>query len=197
MKKFEIAVILGFSVCVALASFQLPFARACNEVRDDTLRLHIVANSDSFEDQSVKLKVRDAVLTQTSDEFWGAADINQAQNQIERGIQKIERVASNTLVSNGISYDAHAKITRMYFDKRTYGKVTLPAGIYTALRIELGQAAGKNWWCVVYPSLCVPTASDSDPIDEYSDDEKQVVLNSDEYKFKFKLEEVFQKYLTG
>ncbi len=196
MKKLEISLIFGLAVTAAALIAGLPFASACSEVREDTLRLHIVADSDSEADQSVKLAVRDAVVKLCADGFSEAEGFCEALARAEAALPEIERAANEVLKREGFGYSAHAEIRRMYFDARSYGEVTLPSGVYTALRVTLGSGEGKNWWCVLYPSLCIASSSE-DALEEYSENERTVVLGGERYAVRFKLEEWFRELFGG
>ena len=194
MKKIELSVAAAFVICFAAALLQVPFSMACAKTRGDTLRLHIVANSDSELDQAVKLAVRDAIIENSGDFAGGAQTKEEAVESIAENLGKIESIADGVLAANGLEYRAHAVITEMFFNQKSYETATLPAGIYTALRIELGRASGHNWWCVVYPTLCIPGASE--PLSEYSEEERQVVLGGEKYVIRFKTEELIQKLIN-
>lgn len=198
MKNIEKALAIGMAVCVGLAAWHIPFARNCAELREDTLRLHVVANSDSEADQAVKLLVRDALLTHCSEFLEGAGTRDEAALLAGMRAAQIEQLAADVLAEQGFEYGVKATVTEMYFEQRSYGEVTLPAGIYTALRIELGAAEGHNWWCVIFPALCIPTASgdvseDEDALDGYTDEERDLVTGEPRYEFRFKLEEWLQQ----
>ncbi len=135
------------------------FGQQCAQVRQDVLRLHILANSDSPEDQALKLQVRDAVLLETEDLFSGAATLAEAQAKAAACLPAIEETARRTLAENGCQLPVRAELTRMYFNTREYEDSTLPAGEYDALRLTIGEAQGKNWWCVMFPPLCIPAAA--------------------------------------
>ncbi len=193
MKKSEISLLAGLCAAVALAAFQVPFSQSCARLRSDTLRLHVVADSNDADDQRVKLKVRDAVLKEASEELAGCKSAEAAANEANALLDVIERAADETLARNGMSYTSRARVVEMYFPAREYGDVRLPEGVYTALRVELGEARGHNWWCVVYPSLCLPAAEDTDPLDGYDETERELVTEAEEYIFRFKAEELLQK----
>ncbi|MDO4565908.1 MAG: stage II sporulation protein R [Oscillospiraceae bacterium] len=195
MKKTEISLLAAFALLAALAAFQIPFSRACEQLRGDTLRLHVVANSDSEADQAVKLAVRDAVLERAAERLTDARSAAEAAGAAELGLKELSDAANETLAAGGFSYSARARLTEMYFEERSYGEATLPAGVYTALRVELGEAEGKNWWCVVYPALCYPAAEsleNKEALEAYSEEEREVVEGKKELRFKFKLEELIQ-----
>lgn len=134
------------------------FGRQCGQVRREVLRLHILANSDSAADQAVKLRVRDAVLEAFGGFFSAAGTLEEAEKAAMENLPAIEETARRVLAEEGCSYPVKAELTRMYFDTREYGETTLPAGEYQALRLSIGEAGGKNWWCVMFPPICVPAA---------------------------------------
>lgn len=135
------------------------FAARCAVVRENTLRLHIIANSDDPADQQNKLLVRDALLESYSELLCGA-NAEQAASFAEFLSDDITRTAQKTLHAQGDYNTVSVSVTEMYFDTRVYDDgFTLPAGEYTALRVVIGEGKGKNWWCVMYPPLCIPVAS--------------------------------------
>ena len=129
-------------------------------LNEELLRLHVVASSDSREDQEIKLKVRDAVIASVSEDLAKVADMDQARAYIEENLPKIQQVANDTLHALGCEERAVATLQEEVFDTRYYDTFTLPAGIYEALRITIGEGDGKNWWCVVFPTLCVPATAE-------------------------------------
>lgn len=129
-------------------------------LNEELLRLHVVAASDSEEDQAVKLRVRDAVIESLSEELKKISDIDQARAYIEENLPKIEQCANEALKTLGYDETAVATLKEEVFDTRYYDTFTLPAGVYDALRITIGEGEGKNWWCVVFPTLCVPATSE-------------------------------------
>ena len=144
------ALVCGF-VLAALCSF-FPFAAACGQLPRDVVRLHVVANSNGAEDQAVKLLVRDAVLEEAARWYQGAGSMEEASSQLCTHLQSIAGAARQVLGEQGVDYSATAQMTEMYFPTRDYGDFRLPAGRYRTLRVTLGEGAGKNWWCVVFPS---------------------------------------------
>ncbi|KRQ87773.1 Stage II sporulation protein R [Caloramator mitchellensis] len=125
-----------------------------NGFDENLIRFHVIANSDSLEDQTVKLKVRDEVLRQVSPLLTNAKDFNKSYKIIDESIDLIEETANKVLVQNGFNYRARAYLGHYSFPVKKYGDVTLPPGEYTALRVVLGKGEGKNWWCVMFPPLC-------------------------------------------
>ena len=129
------------------------------KLRDEILRLHVVADSDSAEDQNIKLQVRDAVLDSISQDLAQITDMEQARAYIRENLPKIEAAANDCLEALGCGDTAVATLQEELFDTRVYDTFSLPAGIYEALRITIGSGEGKNWWCVAFPTLCVPATS--------------------------------------
>ena len=127
----------------------------------NVLRLHVVANSDSAEDQAIKLKVRDAVLTAAEAVIAGAEDKAQAQTMLAAHLENLEAAANTVLDELGCTDRAQVTLTEEAFSTREYDTFTLPAGVYDALRVTIGEGQGRNWWCVVFPSLCIPAASEN------------------------------------
>ncbi|MCD8104686.1 MAG: stage II sporulation protein R [Lachnospiraceae bacterium] len=159
---------IGTLVLVLLLSVFLNTAAAAAHhlalqqgLAEEVVRFHILANSDSEEDQAVKYLVRDAVLQWISDE-WGdtqntadaRADRTETLHFLSENLPQIEDVANTILEEQNLPYRAEAEICQSYFPDRTYGGCTFPAGWYEALRIRLGEAKGQNWWCLLYPALC-------------------------------------------
>ena len=130
------------------------------KLNEELIRLHVVANSDSAEDQTVKLQVRDAVIHSLSEAMADIADMEQAKAYMEENLPKIQKTANDTLKSLGFTETAEVSLGKEVFDTRYYDTFTLPAGFYEALRITIGEGEGKNWWCVVFPTLCVPATAE-------------------------------------
>ena len=126
-------------------------------------RLHVIANSDSDADQQVKMQVRDAVLEATKDGILQCTNAQEARAYIEKNLEIIEKTANETLAANGFDYTATAQVGTFHFPDRTYQNVTYPEGDYQALRISLGKGEGHNWWCVMFPPLCL---TEIDGLDE-------------------------------
>ena len=186
------ALIFGFTVSV-LCSF-LNFSGKCESISGKILRLHIVANSNSYEDQSLKLKVRDEIINKFGQDLKLSGNIAEAEEDVKSKIEDIKSLAIETVHKNGYDYNVDAKITKMFFNARQYNDVTLPAGFYKAVRITIGEAKGKNWWCVMFPPMCLPAAKESEELSEVlSDSELQIVENEPKYLIKFKVYELFLK----
>ncbi len=186
------ALVCGFVMAV-IASF-FPFAAACGGLPENVVRLHVVANSDSEEDQSVKLLVRDAVLEEAAKWYGGAQSMEEASSQLCTHLQSLGETARTTLAENGMEYSAKVEMTEMYFSTRDYGTFRLPAGRYRTLRVTLGEGQGKNWWCVVFPSLCLPAAGEeqSDLLLSLPESEREIVENPEQFQVKFKAVELWE-----
>lgn len=157
MRKKEWILLIACLFCTVCSAI-FPFAQQCSSIRENTLRLHILANSDSPGDQALKRKVRDAVLAQSGELFSGCDTREKMIEAARTKLPDIQQTARQTAVHNGYDLPVQVSVTDMFFETRQYDSVILPAGTYTAVRIELGEAAGKNWWCVLYPPLCVSAA---------------------------------------
>jgi len=130
------------------------------KLSEDLIRLHVVADSDSAEDQDIKLLVRDAVLRSLEQDLKNMASMEQARAYLQENLPRIQSIANDVLEAAGMDADAAVSLCREAFDTRTYDTFSLPAGVYESLRIVIGAGEGHNWWCVVFPSLCLPATSD-------------------------------------
>ena len=184
------ALVCGF-VLAALCSF-FPFAAACGQLPRDVVRLLVVANSNGAEDQAVKLLVRDAVLEEAARWYQGAGSMEEASSQLCTHLQSIAGAARQVLGEQGVGYSATAQMTEMYFPTRDYGDFRLPAGRYRTLRVTLGEGAGKNWWCVVFPSLCLPAATQEEALLTLPEGERQVVEGGQGVQVKLKAVELWE-----
>ncbi|MCI5586894.1 MAG: stage II sporulation protein R [Lachnospiraceae bacterium] len=124
-------------------------------IASNIIRLHVIANSDSKEDQQLKLKVRDGILDEVKSCVQNAASVKQAENAILSQKDRIASSAENIIKSEGYDYKVNIALKDRYFPVKSYGDLVFPAGIYNALCIEIGDANGRNWWCVLFPSLCL------------------------------------------
>lgn len=180
------AALLAAAIAISAVLSDLAARR---EVRQDVVRLHVIANSDTETDQRVKLMVRDAVLKAGAEAFYGAESARQAVRALAPRLHAMEAAANRVLRANGCAYGAKAELTSEYFTARAYDTFTLPAGRYTAVKITLGQAEGKNWWCVMFPPLCLPAAGPEDAAAVFSDDEMRVLRPEKGFQVRFKLAE--------
>ena len=194
-KRWIKAVSGALVICLMLSVCQLH--GTCESVRENVVRLHILANSDSAEDQALKLKVRDAILEASADWQEIAATPEEALALAEKRLPELQAVAEQTVAAEGYDYPVKAQVCRMYFTTRQYDTVTLPAGQYDAVRVSIGEAEGQNWWCVMYPPLCVGAATDRKKATSlWSDNQKKLVQGGDRYVVKFKVVEWAQKIFS-
>ncbi len=151
---------IGICLMAALAVWGGTLLADRQRLNEELIRLHVVANSDSREDQEVKLRVRDAVIESLEADLKSLGDVEQAKAYLQENLPKIQAVANQTLKKAGYSGDAVVSLCKEAFDTREYDTFSLPAGIYEALRIVIGEGEGHNWWCVVFPTLCVPATTE-------------------------------------
>ncbi len=194
MKIFFKSVICAFVVaCVISMS---GFYGVCDDIQNEVFRLHIIANSDSPEDQALKIKVRDEMLSYTSEIFKGCKNKAESINAANTYLEDIKSHAQQIVYENGYNYKVDAYVTNMSFNTRVYDNFTLPAGKYDALRIIIGNGEGKNWWCVLYPALCIPSAQADDLGNVMNDSEQEIITNADRYEVKFKVVEWFESIFS-
>lgn len=187
MKNFEISLALGLFLAI-IVSVTCFGEKNANDLRENVLRIHILANSDSTEDQELKIKVRDRILKETENLFYNVKTKNDAQEVTQENINKIINIARDEIKNNGYDYPVTAEIKETFFDTRIYDNVTLPAGNYDALRLSIGSGKGQNWWCVMFPQLCIPSVKEKN----FTEDEKEII-SSPKYKPQFASVELFQK----
>ncbi len=156
--------LLTFSILTALilpVSALFP-TKSDAELYDNIIRLHVLASSDSDEDQALKLKVRDGVLETVSELLDGINDRQIAEDILRENLEKIKASAVKVLSDEGVETDVDVTLTKEAYPTREYGCITLPSGEYTSLRVLIGEAQGKNWWCVLFPRLCVGAQNEPD-----------------------------------
>ncbi|MBR5134294.1 MAG: stage II sporulation protein R [Clostridia bacterium] len=178
-------------VCCLMVSL-CGFSATCEDISDRVLRLHVLAASDSAEDQALKLKVRDAVLDATRGMLDGVETTALAKTELEKSLEDIEAAAVVCLRENGSDDAVHVELRETYFTTRRYDTVTLPAGDYEALRVVIGEGQGKNWWCVVFPPMCLSGAQGAALSDVLTEEEEIVVTSPSRYQVRFKVVEWVQ-----
>ena len=187
MKKFRIFVPVFLILTVIYTSLSGLTATAEN-ISDKVLRLHILANSDSSEDQNIKLNLRDYFLENSKDIFTGNS-IEENIEIAENNIESIQQMCNDYLMQYNQS--ATVTLTNEYFNTRVYDDFTLPAGNYNTIKIEIGEGSGHNWWCIVFPSVCLSSCSST--MDEYLTDDEFELVNSG-YSPKFKIIEIYENF---
>ena len=193
MKKLLKAMAVAL-IITSIFSF-LPFEQRCRDISDEVLRIHILADSDSDADQRLKLLVRDSILDYTDGLYSGVSSKSEAVEITNKHIGDIISTAENTLKANGCTKSVSAEICETDFNTRYYGYITMPSGTYTALKVTIGSGNGKNWWCVMYPSLCLYTSADTNSLeDELTNEQYEVISDTSKYEFKFKILEYFDYF---
>ena len=202
MKLIEVSMVIGIIVTIALSCL-LEVKSTYDDLQDNVLRMHILANSDSEEDQALKLKVRDELLNNTEAIFGDCSNIDEAETYVQEKLSLIQDLATDVVRDSGYDYSVKAELVNMEFDDRTYDEIVMPAGFYDAIRITIGEAKGHNWWCVLYPNLCfegslyeISEEKDAGILREVlSEEELQSVLKSGNYKIQCKYFTFLNPYL--
>lgn len=182
MNKLTISILLSLIMC-SIVSF-ISNAREVDMMTDKLIRIHVIANSDSEEDQELKLKVRDSVLEAASEIFADCKSKDEAMEAIRNNLDMFTEVAEGSVKLNGNEYAVSCTLAEEEFDKRVYDDFTLPAGEYDSLCIRIGNAEGRNWWCVCYPSLCFGTAVSIDDCEVFSEGELTIVKEPEKVRYK-------------
>lgn len=151
---------IAICACIAALIWGWSIVNDRQKLNEELIRLHVVAASDSEEDQAIKLRIRDAVVESLSDAMADFTDISQARAYLEENLPKIRQAANDTLKALGCDEEVTVTLEKEVFDTRYYDTFTLPAGVYEALRVTIGEGEGQNWWCVAFPTLCIPAASE-------------------------------------
>ena len=180
------AMVIGAVLSLVITGFTA-FAEDCEEKPQEVLRLHILANSDSEEDQTLKYDLRDYMLTEFSDVFGSCESFEKSVEAATERRAEIEEKANEFIHSKGYDYNVKCEVAKTYFTTRKYENVTLPAGEYTAVRLLIGNAEGRNWWCVMFPPLCLPAAGEF-----FTEEESKRVEESRDYEIKFAVFEALQ-----
>lgn len=179
---------MGFVLSVVCSFFG--FSANCNSIEEKILRFHVLANSDSEYDQDMKILVKDQVFAYVTGILENSTSLEESETIVTENLGEIENIANQVLEENGAKYTASVELCTSYFNTREYDTFTLPAGNYSSLKIIIGQGDGQNWWCALYPSLCISAAVD---FDDFSEDEEEIIT-SDGYEISFKLYEVYQNF---
>ena len=174
------------------------FTASAGTVKEDVVRLHILANSNSKADQEVKLKVRDALLETNASILSDSVTKENAKEHFENSKEILLRSAKETLKKNDFNYEVEITLQEEYFETRYYGNLTFPAGQYTALKVVLGEGKGKNWWCVMFPPLCIPAAdgieTNENTADYLTQSGERIVNGGNKYIVKFKFLEIYEEF---
>jgi stage II sporulation protein R len=218
MRKLQLrlgALVLGFfitlGIMITTISGEVKKVETANEsYKENLIRFHVLANSDTKEDQDLKLLVRDAIIAYLQPFLADSKSVEESEEIIKSQYANIETLSKEIIKENGYDYSVSAEITYANFPTKQYSSVVLPAGEYKALRVEIGAAAGKNWWCVMFPPLCFVDTQNG-VIDASTDEKLQEVLSEEEYELivqkdsnkltrvemKFKLVELFERFINN
>lgn len=188
LHTIESVVLAGLIFTIATSAVKNAVATGA-EIKNNTLRLHIIANSDSEFDQELKLKVRDKVLEYTGELFAEVSGKTEAEKLAKHSFDEIKKIAQEVIAENGADYAVSVEITDMWFETRTYDEFTLPAGDYRAVRIIIGAGEGHNWWCVMYPPLCIPGAKEV--LEKYGSNVK--FISGDGFEIRFAILELLER----
>ena len=189
--------VTAIAISIYMAFSCTYFTASAGTVKEDVVRLHILANSNSEIDQEVKLKVRDALLETNASILSNSVTKENAKEHFTNSKEILLKTAKETLKQNGFDYNVKISLKEEYFETRAYGNLTFPAGQYTALKVILGEGKGKNWWCVMFPPLCVPAAdglkTNESTADYLTKSGERIVNGGDKYIVKFKLLEIYEE----
>jgi stage II sporulation protein R len=183
MKKTKLknAIILIFLLFIYTFICAQSYVTAiCTDLSNSVFRLHVLANSDSDEDQSLKLTVRDSLLDYMNNICANCSTKEEAISIAMEHVTDFQNIAEQTIKENGYNYPVKININNFYFPTKNYGDISLPAGFYDALRVEIGEAKGRNWWCVMFPSLCFIDVS-SGVVDDKAKKNLEENLNEESY----------------
>lgn len=180
-----------FIIALILTTIITPTVTMSEDISKNIYRLHILANSDNQSDQELKLLVRDAVLHESRKIFADCKSVDDAINASKENIEKLKIVTNKVINDNGYNYKSSVYVTKEYFDTRVYDDFTLPAGVYDSLKIEIGEGKGHNWWCVMFPSVCLSGCTDD--LSQTLSDEEMQMIQSGNYVVRFKAVEIYEK----
>lgn len=181
MKKVCILVGILFSFLVTGILVNVKQAGMQRELAQQVFRFHVLANSDSEEDQELKMKVKEAVLAYMKQELGHSDSVDETKQWANENLDQLEEVAGQVIAGEGYDYAVSAQVTMCDFPDKTYGDITFPAGEYEALRVEIGEADGRNWWCVLFPNLCFMDAVHA-VVPEEGKQELKEILEEDTYE---------------
>ena len=177
MNKIALALLIGFLITLGIMNYSDSVQA---DLAHNMVRFHVLANSDSDEDQALKRSVRDRIINGLKDQFVDMENIDATKEMIQNSIPQIEAIAADEIKKWGKDYSVVARLEMAPFPTKVYGNVTLPAGNYEALRVIIGEGKGANWWCVLFPPLCFVDGTHAE-MPESSKQQLQSVLSKEEY----------------
>ncbi len=187
LKRGIRAVCAGVIGCLLLSL--CGFTAHCEGVYDRVLRLHILAASDSADDQAIKLKVRDAIIEEAGGMLDGVMNTALAESILTDALPQIQQIAERVLAQNGAEDAVTVELCDTYFNTRRYEHITLPAGEYRALRVVIGEGKGQNWWCMVFPPMCLSSACETDFDGILTKEQTAILTDPTRYEVRFKVVE--------
>ena len=193
LKRVEIVLMVAAALVLMSGALAL---QTQDQLADKVVRLHVLANSDSEEDQALKLRVRDRVLERATELLEQSADRQEAEALLRGNLLELENLAAEEIAAAGYDYPVTAELTDTTFPTREYDGFTLPAGEYLALRIVIGEGAGQNWWCVVFPPLCTTASADvpaSALAAGLTEEDVNLITEEPGYVLKFKTVELWER----
>ena len=204
MKKLKIIITLIFLFAIFVFTCAYSYVSAISDnLYNSIFRLHVIANSDSEEDQNLKYIVRDNLINYMNDNCKNLSSKDEVIKYAQSHLDQIKQIAENTVKESGFNYPVQVEIGTFEFPTKQYGDISFPAGFYDALRVKIGESSGRNWWCVMFPPLCfvdtttgiVPDSSKEELQENLSDENYMIVSESDNSSvaFKFKIVELFEK----
>lgn len=180
-----------FLIALVLFGIMSPINTLSNDISQKVLRLHILANSDSKDDQDLKLTVKDNILKDTAYIFNDCNTLEASIEKAQANIELFRNSAENTLKKHNSNYSVKVYVDKEFFDIREYNDFTLPSGYYNTIKIVIGEGKGHNWWCVMYPSVCLSACTDD--FDKVLTKEEKKMITSKKYIPKFKMLEIVNK----
>ncbi|MHC1681627.1 MAG: stage II sporulation protein R [Clostridiaceae bacterium] len=185
MKKLSIFIIIGIFILLLIPSGGQAQAQgeiSQQEIAEKLIRFHVIANSDSDEDQALKLKVRDEILKYITPKLQNSKSLNESREIIKNNDNKIKKIALDIIRKNGYNYNVTSTLGQFNFPVKEYGNIILPEGTYEAYRVVIGSGEGKNWWCVMFPPLCFVDLTKGEVAVKETEAEMKKVLTEDEFK---------------
>lgn len=182
MRKITVTFFLTLLILCCFSAYRC--AGEVDEMTDKFIRLHVLANSDSPADQKIKLDVRDGILDVTGEILSGSSDKAKAMDSLDSGLERITNAAKTVLAEKGCTQNVSCTLKKEYFGERVYDGFTLPAGEYDSLVVRIGEAKGKNWWCICYPEICVGAAVRLDESAILTDGELKILKDPESVKYK-------------
>ena len=193
--KVYLAFTMAFFICILLSTVSLD--KKSENIRQEVLRLHVIAASDSEQDQKLKLQLRDELLIKGKEAFEDSKNKQQAEEKIKKALPYLKQTAQSFVNEKGYDYKVDVRLEKSFFPTKSYGSFTLPAGNYNALRVIIDKGEGQNWWCVMFPPLCLPAAEkDSVRLSDVLTDGEMEIVTDRKYEVRLWLVEKWQELIN-